>query len=157
MKIKKIIIVLNFFLLLSCGFEPIYLKKENMIGQNFTINNIGFSGDNNINQNLKNSLKNYINVKGKQKEYDLIIDSSSKKTITSKNEKGNPDIFYTEVIVKMDVLNNNKIKSKKTFSEGFEYKNKSGKYELKKYERTIQKNLTNKISQEIIKFLYSLQ
>ena len=157
MKIKKIIIVLNFFLLLSCGFEPIYLKKENMIGQNFTINNIGFSGDNNINQNLKNSLKNYINVKGKQKEYDLIIDSSSKKIITSKNEKGNPDIFYTEVIVKMDVLNNNKIKSKKTFSEGFEYKNKSGKYELKKYERTIQKNLTNKISQEIIKFLYSLQ
>ena len=37
----------------------------------------------------------------------------------------------------------------------FEYKNKSGKYELKKYERTIRKNLTNKISQEIIKFLYS--
>ena len=52
-------------------------------------------------------------MKGKQKEYDLIIDSSSKKIITSKNEKGNPDIFYTEVIVKMDVLNNNKIKRRK--------------------------------------------
>ena len=156
MKIKKIIIVLNFFLLLSCGFEPIYLKKENIVGQNFTINNIGFSGDNNINQNLKNSLKNYINVKGKQKEYDLIIDSSSKKIITSKNEKGNPEIYYTEVIVKIDVLINDKIKSNKTFIEGFEYKNKSRKHELKKYERTIIKNLTSKISQEIIKFLYSL-
>ena len=44
-----------------------------------------------------------------------------------------------------------------TFKEAFEYKNKSNKYELKKYEKNIQKNLSLKISKDIIEYLYSMK
>ena len=84
MKINKILTILTFFLLLNCGFEPIYSEKKFNKNYNFTINNIGFSGNNNINQYLKNNLANYTNNKNKAIEYDLAIDSSSIKTITTK-------------------------------------------------------------------------
>ena len=154
MKINKILTILTFFLLLSCGFEPIYSQKKLDSNYNFTIASIGFSGNNNINQYLKNNLVNYINNKDKEIKYDLIINSSIIKTITSKNKKGNPEIFYTNIQINVDIIENDKIKNKTIFEEGFEYKNKSSQYELNKYEKNIQKNLTNKISKDLIEYLY---
>ena len=136
---KKIITIFAFFLLLSCGFEPIYSKKKFEKNYSFTINSISFSGENYINQNIKNNIKNYIDVEGKAIKYNLIINSLSKKTITSKNQKGDPEIFFIKVIINLEVLENNNIKSKISFEEGFEYKNKSSKYELKKYEKIYKK------------------
>ena len=82
MKINKILTILTFFLLLSCGFQPIYSEKKFNENYNFTINNIGFSGNNNINQYLKNNLLEYTNNEDKEIKYDLIINSSIIKTIT---------------------------------------------------------------------------
>jgi len=154
---KKIIIIFAFFLLLSCGFEPIYSKKKLEKNYNFTISNIGFSGDNSVNQNIKNNLINYIDNPEKPKKYDLIISSSVNKTITSKSLKGDPEIFYIEITIILEVLENDNLKNKISFEEAFEYKNKSNKYELKKYEKNIQKNLSLKISKDIIEYLYSMK
>ena len=154
---KKIITIFAFFLLLSCGFEPIYSKKKFEKNYNFTISSIGFSGDNSVNQNIKNNLINNIDNKGKPIKYDLIINSLVNKTITSKNKKGDPEIFYLEIIINLDVLENVNLKRKISLKEGFEYKNKSNKYELKKYEKNIQKNLSSKISKDIVKYLYSMK
>ena len=77
-----IITKVAFFLLLSCGFEPIYSKKKLEKNYNFTISNIGFSGDSSINQNIKNNLINYVDNPEKPVKYDLIISSSVNKTIT---------------------------------------------------------------------------
>ena len=96
---KKIITIFAFFLLLSCGFEPIYSKKKFEENYNFTISSIGFSGDNSINQNIKNNLINNIDTPGKPIKYDLIINSSINKTITSKSQKGDPEIFYINIII----------------------------------------------------------
>ena len=85
MKINKFLTILTFFLLFSCGFEPIYSQKKLDSNYNFTIASIGFSGNNNINQYLKNNLINYTNNKGKETRYDLIINSTIKKKITSKS------------------------------------------------------------------------
>ena len=157
MKINKILTILTFFLLLSCGFEPIYSQKKLDSNYNFTIASIGFSGNNNINQYLKNNLANYINKKDKEIKYDLIINSSIIKTITSKNKKGNPEIFYIKIKIDLDIIENDKIKNKTIFEEGFEYKNKSSKFELNKYEKNIQKNLTNKLSKDLIEYLYYIK
>ena len=154
---KKIIIIFSFFLLLSCGFEPIYSKKKLEKNYNFTISNIGFSGDSSINQNIKNNLKNYIDTPKKPIKYDLIIGSSVKKTITSKSLKGDPEVFYIKITIILEVLENDNLKNKISFEETFEYKNKSNKYELKKYEKNIQKNLSLKISKDIIQYLYSMK
>ena len=96
MKNKKIVILLCFFLLLNCGYEPIYSKKTFENTYNFSITSIGFSGDNNINQNIKNNLTNFINVKSKTKKYDLTINTIKTISVTSKNKKGNQEIFYIE-------------------------------------------------------------
>ena len=154
MKTNKTLTILTFFLLLSCGFEPIYSQKKLDSNYNFTIASIGFSGNNSINQYLKNNLLNYINNEDKEIKYDLIINSSIIKTITSKNKKGNPKIFYTKVQINVDIIEDDKIKNKTIFEEGFEYKNKSSKFKLNEYEKNIQKNLTNKLSKDLIEYLY---
>ena len=153
-EINKILTILTFFLLFSCGFEPIYSQKKLDSNYTFTIASIGFSGNNNINQYLKNNLIEYTNNEDKKIKYDLIINSSITKKITSKNKKGNPEIFYTNVQINVDIIEDDKIKNKTIFEEGFEYKNKSNQYELNKYEKNIQKNLTNKISKDLIEYLY---
>jgi len=157
MKTNKILTILTFFLLLSCGFEPIYSEKKFNKNYNFTINNIGFSGNNNINKYLKNNLANYTNNKNKAIEYDLAIDSSSIKTITTKNKKGDPELFLIKIIINVDIFENNKIKNKTILEEDFEYKNKSNKFQLNKYEKNIQKSLTNKLSKDLIDYLYYIK
>ena len=154
MKINKTLTILTFFLLLSCGFEPIYSQKKLDKNYNFTIANIGFSGNNNINQYLKNNLANYTNNQDKKIKYDLTVNSRIIKTITSKNKKGNPEIFYTKILLDINIIEDDKIKNKTIFQEGFEYKNKSSKFKLNEYEKNIQKNLTNKISKDLIQYLY---
>ena len=57
MNLKKIITILSFLLLLSCGYEPIYSKKNNNSNYNFSINTINLIWDNKVNQILKNKLK----------------------------------------------------------------------------------------------------
>ena len=157
MKINKFLTILTFFLLFSCGFEPIYSQKKLDSNYNFTIASIGFSGNNNINQYLKNNLVNYTNNKGKEKRYDLIINSTITKKITSKNKKGNPELFYTKILINLEIIEDNKIKNKTIFEESFEYKNKSNKFELNKYEENIKKNLTNKLSKDLIEYLYYIK
>ena len=157
MKINKILTILTFFLLLGCGFEPIYSQKKLDSNYNFTIASIGFSGNNNINQYLKNNLVNYINNKDKEIKYDLIINSSIIKTITSKNKKGNPEIFYTKIQINVDIIENNQIKNETIFEESFEYKNKESKFELNKYEKNIHKNLINKLSKDLVEYLYYIK
>ena len=154
MKINKILTILTFFLLFSCGFEPIYSLKKLDSNYNFTIASIGFSGNNSINQYLKNNLIEYTNNEDKEIKYDLIINSSIIKTITSKNKKGNPEIFYTKIQINVDIIEDDKIKNKTIFEEGFEYKNKSSKFKLNEYEKNIQKNLTNKLSKDLVEYLY---
>ena len=157
MKMNKALTILTFFLLFSCGFEPIYSQKKLDSNYNFTIATIGFSGNNNINQYLKNNLVNYTNNKGKETRYDLIINSTIKKKITSKNKKGNPELFHTKILINVEIIEDNKIKNKTIFEESFEYKNKSNKFELNKYEENIKKNLANKLSKDLIEYLYYIK
>ena len=64
---------------------------------------------------------------------------------------------YIEIIINLDVLENDNLKRKITFKEDFEYKNKSNKFELYQYEKNIQKNLTSKLSKDLIEYLYSIK
>ena len=104
-----------------------------------------------------NNLVNYINIEGKQTEYDLIIDSLVTKRISSKNKKGDAEIFFMQTTINVDVLEDDKVKNKISFVESFEYSNKSSKFELKKYEKSIKRNLASKLSEDILEYLYSIK
>ena len=151
---KKIVIILSFLLLFSCGFEPIYSKKKIENKLNFSIKSIEFSGENIINQFLKNDLKSYVNIESKPIKYHLSINSKKITTITSKNKKGNPELYLMEVNINLKVFKDGSLKNDTNFKENFEYKNKSNKFELEKYEKSISKNIASRLARNIVDQLY---
>ena len=157
MNLKKIIATLSFLLLLSCGYEPIYSKKQINNNYNFSINTINYIGDNKINQILKNKLKKILHKEKKSTELNLNLNSRVKKTVTSKNKKGNPKRFSIKIIINLEVFESEILKGEKNFEEIFEYNNRSNKFNLKQYEKNIKDNLILELSYKIIRYLNSLK
>ena len=137
-------------LVASCGFKPIYSDKES----NFYLSKIEAIGDPIINNLIINNLKIYKNKKNKQKKFTINLNSSKIKEVVAKDSKGNASTF--KLIVKSQVIITKKgnIKNEKEFSTEFNYNNSDKKFELKQYEKNIQENLTNKLIEQIIRYLY---
>ena len=157
MNLKKIITTLSFLLLLSCGYEPIYSKKQINSNYNFSINTINYIGDNKVNQILKNQLQKILNKEKKSSELNLNLNSRVEKVITSKDKKGNPKRFLIKIIINLEIYESEILKGKANFEEKFEYNNKSNKFDLKQYEKNIKDNLISELSNKIIKYLNSLK
>ena len=149
---KKITIIIFFLLLLSCGYKPIYSSNE----VNFSITEIKLFGKINIGSKIKKNLNIYKNVENKSIFYSLKINSDQKKSVISKDEKGDPKIFEIQISVDLTILENNKIKNKKNFKESFTYNNSTDKFSLKQYEKNIEENLIGKIVEKIVIYLYSI-
>ena len=64
--IKKNLIILIFMFLNSCGFTPIYVNNSNL---NFSIEQINYIGDRELNNFLKTNLNKYKNEKIENKIY----------------------------------------------------------------------------------------
>ena len=157
MNLKKIIATLSFLLLLNCGYEPIYSKKQINSNYNYSINNINYIGDNKVNQILKNQLQKILIKEKKSTGLNLNLNSRVEKAITSKDKKGNPKRFSIKIIINLEIYESEILKNKTNFEEKFEYNNKSNKFDLKQYEKNIKDNLISKLSDKIIRYLNSLK
>ena len=151
MKNKSILLILLFFILANCGFEPIYSSKKS----NFNIGEIKITNQNKFNSMIKNNLKNISNNES-QNKLDLIINSEKKKIISSKDAKGNPQLLTMIISVEIQIIKDNVVKNTKNFSQNFSYSNNSNKFSLAQYEKDIEKNLINKIIENINTYLLSL-
>ena len=152
MKIFKLnYLILSFFFIVSCGYQPLYSNKET----NFYIYKINSFGDKIINKALINRLEIYKDKNGK-KRIELEINSKINKTTTSKDTKGNPKTFRIEIISQIKVIKEEKINLDKIFSKSTNYNNSSKKFELKQYEENLKINLIDKISEDIIGYLQTL-
>ena len=151
MKNKSILLILLFFILANCGFEPIYSSKKS----NFNIGEIKITSKNKFNSIIKNNLKNISNNES-QNKFDLIINSEKKRIVSSKDAKGNPQLLTMIISVEVQIIKDNVIKNKKNFSQDFSYSNSSNKFDLAQYEKDIEKNLINKIIENINTYLLSL-
>ena len=149
---KKIVIIISFLLLLSCGYKPIFSSSK----ANFSITEIKLFGKINIGSKIKKNLNIYKNAENKSIFYSLKINTDQKKNVITKDAKGDPKIFEMKISVDFTILENNKIKSKKNFIESFAYNNSTNKFNLKQYEKSIEDNLTKKIITKIILYLYSI-
>ena len=83
--------------------------------------------------------------------------SVSSKKIASKDTKGNLDKFNLNVIATLQLEDINKNVIEKSFSKNITYNNMANKFDLSKYERSAKNNFAEKISEEIIIFIQSLQ
>ena len=151
MKNKSILLILLFFILANCGFEPIYSSKKS----NFNIGEIKITNKNKFNSIIKYNLKNISNNES-QNKFDLIVNSEKKRIISTKDTKGNPELLTMIISIEVQIVKDNVIKNKKSFSENFSYSNDSNKFSLAQYEKDIEKNLINKIIENINTYLLSL-
>jgi hypothetical protein len=146
--IKKNIIVVSLILFLnSCGFTPIYLEKNDI---KFSIEQVNYSGDRDLNNFLKINLDKYKNEKIDNK---ISIDAKStyKKIILSKDGTGEVTNYQLEAEVIFLIKSNNKeikIIEKKIIDS------LSDKFEEARYERSIKQSfassITNKLTSELI-------
>ena len=151
MKNKSILLILLFFILSNCGFEPIYSSKKS----NFNIGEIKIANKNKFNSIIKNNLKNISNNES-QNKFDLIVNSEKKIIISTKDAKGNPELLTMIISIEVQIIKDSVIKNKKNFSQDFSYSNNSNKFSLAQYEKDIEKNLINKIVENINTYLLSL-
>jgi hypothetical protein len=150
MKKNSILITLLFILVVSCGYKPIYLNKKN----NFDIKKIEIVKASRLNTFIKNNLNNNSN-KNSEKKISLLINSKKIKSIASKDSKGNPELLVMSLSVNLNILKNDKKKAEKRFLESFTYSNNTNKLSLSKYEKSIEKNLKDKINKNINEYLIS--
>jgi hypothetical protein len=141
---KNIILILFLFFLNSCGYTSIY---KNQKSQDFQINIFEMTGDNEINNLIKNDLKFYSNRNSNIK-YNISINSNYQKVIVSKNSAGVATDYklMTDTVISFNREKNNIL----NFSENINIKSNSNSYEQNNYEKSIKKNFASSISNKFI-------
>ena len=148
---KKIILILSFLLLVSCGYQPIFSSKTS----NFLIEEIIYNKNDKISLKIRNNLtylsktENYIRV------IRLKLSSEKKIDISSKDSKGDPLVYKMTISTNVEIYSNNELTMQKKIAKNFSYKNTENKFDLKQYEKTIENNLIETIKEDIILILYN--
>ena len=146
-KLKKIFILLILFLFFSsCGYTPIFSKKD----INFSIESIEFFGDRDVKEKISHALSSYKNKPNKEKKILLVIINSKNITIASKNAKGEAQTnrIVVNVNVKIILAENNIVV--KNFSKSSIYDVIDRKSEQKLIENKLIENLSGEIALQII-------
>ena len=153
--LKKILIFIIFISLSSCGYEAIHSIK-NSINYDFSISELSFTGERDVNLKIKEKLNNYTLSK-KDKNFILKISTNEEKDVLAKNAAGDPTRFKTTVTFIIEVLLQNNSKNNFKIIEDFSYDNMSNKFDLKTYEREIRANLAITASDKLIFKLSNIQ
>ena len=151
MKKNIIILILSAFVITGCGYKSIYSSKN----LNFNILEFEVVDKTKISRKIKNNLNSY-KKNNSNNFYSIKINSKKNINIISKDSEGDPSNFEMTIISEITVLDDEKIVKNTLFSESFNYKNSSNKFDLKQYEKNIEENLTNKIIENIISYFYTL-
>ena len=144
---KNLIIISLIFFLNNCGFSPIYLNDKNV---NFSIQQINYLGDREINNFLKKNLNNYKEIDSNNK-ISIDVNSNYKKITLSKDGAGKATNYQlvAEVIFLIKPIN-----KKFKFTEKKIMDSKNDKFEEARYERTTKQNfafsISNKLRSELI-------
>jgi len=139
---KNIILISLIFFLTSCGFTPVYLNNTNL---NFSIEQVNFTGDKDLNNFLKTNLIKYKNKKSDNKIY-IEANSTYEKIVLSKDGAGEITSYQLEAEVIFSIMHLNrriKIKEKKIMDS------KNDKFEEARYERSMKQNFASSISNKL--------
>ena len=143
---KIIIILLSTLYLTSCGFTPIYSKKN----LDFQINNIQFEGDREIKAILLSNFSAYKTKKKDKYNYDLNIKSEKKVEIASKNTKGEATVYKININSTVEVFLDDKLLLTKHYNNSSIYSSEKKIIKMKEVEYRNLSNLSSKLASEII-------
>jgi len=142
-KIFNLILIILFLNTTGCGFTPIISSSN----YNFSYVIEESSGSERINSYINERLKN---LNGKEKTYDVILNSREAKNILSKDSKGDPSILEIVINLNYIIKDNEKVLINKILTQRSTYNNISDKFELEKSEEILVENLTRDLAQNII-------
>ena len=137
-----------YLVLVSCGFQSIYVSNKS----NFSFNKSNAIGDIKISKEI---ISNLDGLKKGDGEYELTIETNFKKNVSSKNKKGDPEVFDMSLDVNVTLKKDNDI-LKNRFREKLSYNNLKSKFELKQQENSLKSNLVQEITQDILIYLNSI-
>ncbi len=143
---KIIIILLSTLYLTSCGFTPIYSKKN----LDFQINNIQFEGDREIKAILLSNLSAYKTEKKDKYNYNLNIKSEKKVEVASKNTKGETTVYKININSTVEVFLDDKLLLTKHYNNSSIYSSEKKIIKMKEVESRNLSNLSSKLASEII-------
>ena len=143
---KIIIILLSTLYLTSCGFTPIYSKKN----LDFQINNIQFEGDREIKAVLLSNLSAYKTKEKDKYNYDLNIKSEKKVEIASKNTKGEATVYKININSTIEFFLDDKLLLTKHYNNSSIYSSEKKIIKMKEVESRNLSNLSSKLASEII-------
>ena len=152
MKSLKYLIIFIFFA--SCGYTPIYQTEQI---SKFKIGIINHSGDKKIGRELIDNLQRFKDKKSNN-IFDIYLTSLKRENIVSKNKKGDPSSYKIGLEINLDLIGKN---SGKKFSKKFiketTYNSIDNNFELNRYKKKLEKNLTSQILQDINNYFAILQ
>ena len=137
---KLLILMMMFF---GCSYVPVHINKD----FNFQIIEINFEGEKFINEIIRNKLER--NETG-EKKYRIYYKTTKTKEIVSSDTKGDPKIFKLKINLEYIVYDEDKKIFENNIIKQISYDSIDDKYELSQYEENILKNLSNKISEDIL-------
>ena len=140
---KSIITGFLIFFLTGCGFAPIYTKNNDA---NFSIQQVNYIGDRDLNNFLKTYLNQYKNEKIENKIF-IDVESKYKKIILSKDGAGKITNYQLEAEVTFLIKSTNR---KILFTEKKIINSMDDKFEEARYERSIKQNFASSISNKLI-------
>ena len=143
---KNILVISLLFFLNSCGFQPIYSKNNNI---NFSIEQINFTGDRELNNFIKTNLYQYKDADNNNK---IFIEAKSEynKFILTKDGKGEVTNYElnAEIVFLIKPTNKQiKISEKKIMESN------ADKFEENKYEKSIKQNFASSITFKLVQEL----
>jgi len=140
---KSISLISLIFFLTNCGFTPVYLKNTNI---NYSIEQVDYTGDRELNNFLKSNLNKYKNEKIDKKIF-IEINSIYKKNILTKDGTGKITSYELEAVVIFLIQPLNKkiqIIEKKIMNS------MDDKFEETRQERIIKQSFVSSISNKLI-------
>ena len=146
-KLKKNLILLILFLFFSsCGYTPIFSKKD----VNFSIENIEFFGDRFVKKRINHTFSVYKNKSDKEKKISLVITSLKNISVASKNSKGEIQTNRISIDVNVKIILPKNSIVEKNFSKSSIYDVVDRKSEQKLIENKLIENLSSAIAQQVI-------
>ena len=142
--LKRNIIILSLILFLAnCGFTPIYLKNKNI---NFSIEQIEYTGDRDLNNYLKTNLDKYRDKTNNNKIF-MKAETKYEKNVFSKDSTGKISSYQLKVKTIFLIKSTNKkiiIIEKKIIDT------MDDKFEETRYEKSIKQSFAYSISNKLI-------
>ena len=152
---KKIfyVIIISIFIQ-NCDYEPIYSKNEKFA---FTITELEFSGDKDINNYLRKNLNKFTKVNTDIK-FSISIDTSFSKSSLAKNKSGNTTDYKLTLGLNLKLKHQEKGKNEMKheeiyFTENFIITKNDSTFEQTNYENLMKNNLTEILLNRVIIYL----